>query len=247
MEEILEEQEEVDEKIEIAVGAQVFTELRAENADVSGAVANSDPADSFEAHIDDTMSTGGGLSHRDIVEMVVRDGPDRIRELMDLGAKFSHSGEGQALDLTREGGHSARRVVHAGDITGEEVQRVLVEAAGQVGVGVHDGGTYVNMEGPQFSTRAESNMFRIWGADVIKVERPGRGDDTRSWGPPWADGESTYYLGLNRGKRSVAHLNLGTGQRPQFGAVDPEGEHAKLLDWLVGRVTGDFRGYWARQ
>ena len=46
------------------------------------------------------------------------------------------------------------------------------------------------------------------GADVIKVERPGTGDDTRSWGPPWADGESTYYLGLNRGKRSVA-LNFG--------------------------------------
>ncbi len=94
-----------------------------------GIAAVLDPADSFEAHVQDTMSTGGGLSHREIVEMVVRDGPDRIRELMDLGAQFSQSEEGQSLDLTREGGHSARRVVHAGDITGEEVQRVLVEAA----------------------------------------------------------------------------------------------------------------------
>ncbi len=94
-----------------------------------GIAAVLDPADSFEAHVADTLKTGGGLSHRDVVEMVVRDGPTRIRELMELGAKFSRIEEGQALDLTREGGHSARRVVHAGDITGAEVQRVLVDAA----------------------------------------------------------------------------------------------------------------------
>ena len=58
---------------------------------------------------------GGGLSHDDVVEMVVRDGPDRIRELIALGAEFSPAEDGAGgLDLTREGGHSARRVVHAG-------------------------------------------------------------------------------------------------------------------------------------
>ncbi len=94
-----------------------------------GIAAVLDPADSFEAHVNDTIGTGGGLSHREVVEMVVRDGPGRIKELMDLGAQFTRSDEGLSLDLTREGGHSARRVVHAGDITGEEVQRVLLQAA----------------------------------------------------------------------------------------------------------------------
>ncbi len=94
-----------------------------------GIAAVLDPADSFEAHVEDTLSTGGGLSRRAIVEMVVQDGPRRIRELMELGAEFSRDEQSKSLDLTREGGHSARRVVHAGDITGEEVQRVLVEAA----------------------------------------------------------------------------------------------------------------------
>ena len=51
------------------------------------------------------------------------------------------------------------------------------------------------------------------GADVVKVERPGTGDDTRGWGPPWRDGESTYYLGLNRNKRSVALDLVGPGDR----------------------------------
>ncbi|MEM9067887.1 MAG: L-aspartate oxidase [Myxococcota bacterium] len=91
-----------------------------------GIAAVLDPADSFEAHVKDTLGTGGGLSHTDVVEMVVRDGPERIRELMEIGAEFSRRhGE---LDLTREGGHSARRVVHAGDITGREVQRALLAA-----------------------------------------------------------------------------------------------------------------------
>ena len=94
-----------------------------------GIAAVLDPSDSFEAHVSDTIGTGGGLSHLEVVEMVVRDGPDRIRELMDLGARFSRRDHGDSLDLTREGGHSARRVVHAGDITGAEVQRVLVDAA----------------------------------------------------------------------------------------------------------------------
>lgn len=87
------------------------------------------PDDTFEAHIEDTLTTGGGLSNEKVVEMVVRDGPERIEELMEIGTKFSErKNKGGELDLTMEGGHSARRVVHAGDITGREVQRALVAA-----------------------------------------------------------------------------------------------------------------------
>lgn len=95
-----------------------------------GIAAVLDPEDSFAAHVKDTLGTGGGLSHPDVVDMVVENGPDRIRELLEIGAKFSLKKNGE-LDLTREGGHSARRIAHAGDITGREVQRALVAAVAE--------------------------------------------------------------------------------------------------------------------
>ena len=91
-----------------------------------GIAAVLDPADSFEQHVHDTLECGRGLSHPDVVDMVVRDAPERVRDLIALGAAFSRVGGGDSdLDLTREGGHSARRVVHAKDVTGREVQRAM--------------------------------------------------------------------------------------------------------------------------
>jgi L-aspartate oxidase len=95
------------------------------------------PDDSFGEHAADTLTTGGGLSHRQIVEMVVEDGPARIESLLSLGVHFSATVDATSdpnspalagLDLAREGGHGKRRVVHAGDITGAEVQRALLDA-----------------------------------------------------------------------------------------------------------------------
>lgn len=99
-----------------------------------GIAAVLSPDDSFAEHTADTLATGGGLSHRAVVEMVVEDAPKRIEALMQLGAAFTaargqNSGDAlRDLDLAREGGHGKRRVVHAGDITGAEVQRALLEA-----------------------------------------------------------------------------------------------------------------------
>ena len=86
--------------------------------------------DSFEAHIKDTLEAGAGLCRPDIVEMVVRDGPDRIRELMELGARFTKRiiNNIEELDLGKEGGHSKRRIVHAQDMTGREIEDALLKA-----------------------------------------------------------------------------------------------------------------------
>ena len=87
--------------------------------------------DSFDLHIQDTLSAGDGLCNKEVVEMVVKNGPDRILELMDLGVKFNlNEDEGsnnEMLDLGREGGHSQKRIVHAQDMTGQEVESVLVK------------------------------------------------------------------------------------------------------------------------
>ncbi len=89
--------------------------------------------DSFGLHIADTLAAGDGLCHQDVVERVVQTGPERIQELLELGVRFNRqnrSTEGEVvaeLDLGREGGHSQNRIVHALDMTGQEVERVLVE------------------------------------------------------------------------------------------------------------------------
>lgn len=84
--------------------------------------------DTFEQHVSDTDVAGAGLCHDKVVELCVRGGPEAIAWLMGIGARFSENKEGE-LDLAREGGHSARRVVHSSDLTGREVQRALLEAA----------------------------------------------------------------------------------------------------------------------
>jgi L-aspartate oxidase len=89
------------------------------------------PEDRFEDHIEDTIKAGGGLCDRRIVELVVREAPQQINDLIRWGTNFDLEAEGK-LALTREGGHSHRRIVHAlGDATGHEVMRAIIERARQ--------------------------------------------------------------------------------------------------------------------
>ena len=82
--------------------------------------------DSFELHADDTIESGRGLCREDVVRMICREGPSYVRELIDLGVKFTRRGED--FHLSREGGHSRDRILHANDLTGQEIERAMLEA-----------------------------------------------------------------------------------------------------------------------
>lgn len=84
--------------------------------------------DSFDLHYKDTLESGDGLCNKDVVRMVVEKGPDRIKELVTQGANFNKEGKGKYdFSLGQEGGHSAKRIVYAQDLTGKEIEDTLVK------------------------------------------------------------------------------------------------------------------------
>lgn len=87
--------------------------------------------DSFAAHEADTLRSGAGLCHPDVVRMCIEAGPTSIQELIEIGVQFSQRdpADGTGFDLGKEGGHSQRRILHAGDFTGHEIMSALVKAA----------------------------------------------------------------------------------------------------------------------
>ncbi|MCQ2397398.1 MAG: FAD-binding protein, partial [Lentisphaeria bacterium] len=118
----------------------VVTKARAEDCNTryaQGGIAcvMSEDNDSFEAHVQDTLVAGAGLCKPEVVRAIVKAGPERIRNLQALGCHFTlkkevtpdlPAGQGEEFHLGREGGHSARRILHSGDITGREVSEVLL-------------------------------------------------------------------------------------------------------------------------
>ena len=86
------------------------------------------PQDSTGAHVEDTLVAGAGLCHEVVAEICAVEGPARVLALQDLGVSFDKKDGSNELDLTLEGGHSARRVAHCGDITGREVEMRLIAA-----------------------------------------------------------------------------------------------------------------------
>ncbi|MGN0853693.1 MAG: L-aspartate oxidase [Kiritimatiellia bacterium] len=84
-----------------------------------------DPADSFEAHIQDTQIAGAGLCDEEVVRRIVSEAPAAIQDLIACGVKFNRKEDG-SWDLGREGGHSMRRIFHAGDITGQKCEAAMI-------------------------------------------------------------------------------------------------------------------------
>ncbi len=87
--------------------------------------------DSFQKHIRDTLSAGGGLCDEEVVKMVIKEGPEHLKELMRWGANFDTDNDGK-LDLAKEGGHSEYRVIHYKDITGYEIERALLRKVNEL-------------------------------------------------------------------------------------------------------------------
>lgn len=99
----------------------------ATNLAQGGIAAVLEENDSVESHVQDTLSSGAGLCDESIVRMVVANGPNRIKELVDMGVGFVRdTGSSSGYSLGREGGHTHRRVIHAYDLTGREIERALL-------------------------------------------------------------------------------------------------------------------------
>ena len=130
-----------------------------------GIAAVLEPGDTFDNHVEDTMVAGAGLNDRDIVEFVVEGAPAAIARLVELGVPFNS--DGGALHLTREGGHSHRRIVHVDDATGWAVQEALIRAAE-----AHPNITLVpNQVAIDLATGRHEERYsgagRVWGAYAV--------------------------------------------------------------------------------
>lgn len=127
------------------------------------------PDDTFESHIEDTLNAGAGLCHRDAVEAIVREGPERIKELLALGVEFTM--KNNRLDLGREGGHSKHRIVHAADLTGREVERALLAKINQhPNIQVFENHAAIDLITEHHTSKAHHQPMHCWGAYVLDVK-----------------------------------------------------------------------------
>ncbi|HEY0193178.1 MAG TPA: L-aspartate oxidase [Kofleriaceae bacterium] len=120
----------------------IVTKKRPDDTNTSwaqgGVAAALSPTDSFDSHVQDTLTAGDGLCDVDVVQMCVDEGPAQVKRLLDVGVRLARGPDGE-LDLGREGAHTFNRVVHFQDATGREIQRGLLAAvAGHANISILD-------------------------------------------------------------------------------------------------------------
>ncbi len=138
-----------------------------------GIATVTDTNDTFESHIEDTLTCGAGICREETVRFVVEEGPERIGELVKWGVEFTRSGnKGSTMyDLGREGGHSHRRVLHAKDITGKEIERALIErVAAEENIDVYENHFAINLICQPRPPGRNGKDNRCTGAYVFDIE-----------------------------------------------------------------------------
>ena len=141
-----------------------------------GIAAVISPEDSFEEHIKDTLTAGDGLCHQEVVKIVVEEGPARIQELINWGVPFTHKKDvnKHEFDLGREGGHSRRRIIHAKDFTGQEVERILLDKVEKnPRITIFENHIAINLitKSKLAEGKAGDKKDVCWGAYVLDIEK----------------------------------------------------------------------------
>jgi L-aspartate oxidase len=130
-----------------------------------------DKSDSFEKHIEDTLIAGAGLCRRKTVEIMVKEGPDRIKDLIEIGTKFTQKNGN--WDLVREGGHSMKRILHAKDLTGKEIERALIDAVtGNKRIRIIENAIAIDLITEHNVNKLKSaplNNRNCWGAYILDI------------------------------------------------------------------------------
>src|SRR5882724_4908615 len=128
--------------------------------------------DDFDSHVRDTLVAGDGLCDEKAVREIVRDGPERVQELVELGLKFSRDESG-SYDLGREGGHSERRILHVKDMTGKAIEAALLKAIGrEPKIELHehffavDLITTAKLSKRKFATEKKNRVVGLYALDV---------------------------------------------------------------------------------
>ena len=132
--------------------------------------------DSLDAHVQDTVTAGADLADPELVQDILSGGRAAVERLIDWGVRFDRgNGEGAGYDLTMEGGHSARRILHAGDITGAEIQRALLDAlADHPRVSLFEGHVAIDLVTERKASRHRAKKrLGLFGPEVDKRYGPG--------------------------------------------------------------------------